>query len=82
MDSPRDPADALHLTRLPAEILHHILMWLDFGSVVPAMHVCRLFYNTIKGNQSLCRDIYLLWMVCPQYHISASQYSKSEWLTT
>ena len=51
------------LTALPAEILNHILMWLDPESVMTASKVCRVLYHFIKGNQSLCRDVYLLWMV-------------------
>lgn len=60
---PEPTADTQQLTTLPTEILNHIFMWLDPVSLMTTSKVCRLLYNVIKGNQSLCRNVYLLRMV-------------------
>lgn len=59
--------EARHLTTLPAEILHHIFSWIEPGDLVRVARVCRLFYDCIKGNQALCRAIYLLRLVSPEH---------------
>lgn len=51
------------LTRLPPEILHNVFSWLAPGDLDPLSRTCRLFNEFVKGNQTLCRDIYLLHLV-------------------
>ena len=62
MEAPKREGDG-QLAALPPEILNHIFMWLDPESLMTASHVCRLLYSVFKGNQSLCRNVYLLHMV-------------------
>lgn len=51
------------IVSLPAEILQNVFSWLNPDDLGPVSRVCRLFRNSIKENQTLCRDIYLLHLV-------------------
>lgn len=52
-----------HLVRLPAEMVEHILMWLDPASLLTAAGVCRMLHSLIRGNKRLFHDVYLLHLV-------------------
>ncbi|KAK4156848.1 hypothetical protein C8A00DRAFT_40754 [Chaetomidium leptoderma] len=47
------------LTHLPPEILHHIFSYADPEDLTRIPLVCRFLNNFIKGNNALCRAIYL-----------------------
>lgn len=48
-----------HLNLLPAEILHHIFSGLDPRDLGRVPRTCRFLYGYVKGNQNLCKDVYL-----------------------
>ncbi|KAH6856798.1 hypothetical protein B0I37DRAFT_403282 [Chaetomium sp. MPI-CAGE-AT-0009] len=50
---------AAALAHLPPEILHNILTYVDPEDLAWLPLTCRLFNNFIKGNNPLCRAIYL-----------------------
>ncbi|KAF4957770.1 hypothetical protein FGADI_2902 [Fusarium gaditjirri] len=56
MDGPKATAPIL---QLPAEILHHILQWIAPADLVILPRVCRAFFNTVKKNHKLYRDVYM-----------------------
>lgn len=60
--------EPLAITQLPTEMISHVFAWLDPVSFSTTKRVCRLFYDIIKGNQSLCRKVYLLQMVSYLFH--------------
>ncbi|KAL0944288.1 uncharacterized protein CTRU02_202175 [Colletotrichum truncatum] len=49
----------LRLDLLPPEILHHIFSGLGPRDLGRLPRTCRVFHNHVKGNQQLCKDIYL-----------------------
>ncbi|GKT85292.1 F-box domain-containing protein [Colletotrichum tofieldiae] len=49
----------LHLNLLPAEILHHIFSGLDPRDLGRLPRTCRFLHDFVKGNQKLCKDVYL-----------------------
>lgn len=55
---------AAALTHLPPEILHSILSYVEPEDLAWLPLTCRLFNNFIKGNNPLCRAIYLRILVC------------------
>ncbi|PHH87602.1 hypothetical protein CDD83_8655 [Cordyceps sp. RAO-2017] len=52
-------------TSLPPEILSHIFRWLCPEDLVAVPHVCRAFYDCVKGNRKLFRDVYMLRLDTP-----------------
>jgi len=52
------------LTRLPPEILHSILSYVDVEDLARIPLTCRDLNTFIKGNNALCRAIYLNCFVC------------------
>jgi hypothetical protein len=46
------------LLQLPAEILHHILCFIDPKDLCTLELTCLHLYHYVVGNQVLCRDIY------------------------
>lgn len=52
------------LTRLPPEILHHILALVDPADLSTVSQTCRFFNDYITGNNPLCREVYLYTLVC------------------
>ncbi|KAJ3499117.1 hypothetical protein NLG97_g593 [Lecanicillium saksenae] len=55
----------LQLTTLPAELLHHIFVWLDPKDLGVLPRVCRSFHEYVKNNWKLCQDVYLLHLDNP-----------------
>lgn len=53
----------VHLNLLPAEILHHILSGLDPRDLGRVPRTCRFLYGYVKGNQNLCKDVFLSVLV-------------------
>ncbi|KAF9881950.1 F-box domain-containing protein [Colletotrichum karsti] len=49
----------LHLNLLPAEILHHILSGVEPRDLGRLPRTCRFLHDYVKGNQKLCKDVYL-----------------------
>ncbi|KAI8158631.1 hypothetical protein K4K49_004576 [Colletotrichum sp. SAR 10_70] len=49
----------LHLNLLPAEILHHIFAGLEPRDLGRLPRTCRFLHTFVKGNQKLCKDVYL-----------------------
>ncbi|TIC99359.1 hypothetical protein CH35J_005550 [Colletotrichum higginsianum] len=49
----------LHLVLLPAEILHHIFSGLDARDLGRLPRTCRFLHDFVKGNEKLCKDVYL-----------------------
>ncbi|KJZ79142.1 hypothetical protein HIM_01293 [Hirsutella minnesotensis 3608] len=47
-----------HLTSLPPEILHDIFRWLSPRDLLLLHRVCRVLRDYVRGNNSLCRDVY------------------------
>lgn len=54
---------ALNITHLPPEILHAILCHVEPRDLGWLPLTCRHFHNFIKGNNPLCRAIYLNTLV-------------------
>lgn len=52
------------LTHLPPEILHNIFKDVDPEDLARIPLTCRSLNNFIKGNNALCRAIYLRDWVC------------------
>ncbi|KAK0643642.1 hypothetical protein B0T16DRAFT_186983 [Cercophora newfieldiana] len=48
----------VHITQLPAEILHNILGFVDPSDLGTLPRTCRYLYGFVTGNSALCRDIY------------------------
>lgn len=48
----------VRLTQLPAETLHNILQFLDPSDLFVVPKTCQFFYEVIKDNKALHRDIY------------------------
>lgn len=55
----------VRLTQLPAEILHNILQFLDPSDLFVVPKTCHFFYEVIKDNKVLHRDIYYRVLVLP-----------------
>lgn len=53
----------LHLVLLPAEILHHIFSGLDARDLGRLPRTCRFLHDFVKGNEKLCKDVYLNTLV-------------------
>ncbi|TDZ65108.1 hypothetical protein CTRI78_v003629 [Colletotrichum trifolii] len=53
------PAAMLHLSLLPAEILHHIFSGLEPRDLGRLPRTCRFLNSYVKGNQALYKDVYL-----------------------
>jgi hypothetical protein len=53
----------VHLTLLPAEILHNILVFVDPADLGALPRTCRYLYGFVTGNAALCRDIYYRTLV-------------------
>lgn len=53
----------LHLNLLPAEILHQIFSGLDPRDLGRLPRTCRFMHTYVKGNQKLCKDVYLKTLV-------------------
>jgi hypothetical protein len=66
-----EPAAIIHLTLLPAEILHGIFSWLEPKDLASLPLCCRFFNSYVKGNHRLCRDIYLNHLVRIPHLLSA-----------
>ncbi|KAK1466040.1 F-box domain-containing protein [Colletotrichum melonis] len=49
----------LHINLLPAEILHHIFSGLEPRDLGRLPRTCRFLHSYVKGNQKLCKDVYL-----------------------
>ncbi|OLN95555.1 hypothetical protein CCHL11_04910 [Colletotrichum chlorophyti] len=49
----------LHITMLPAEILHHVFSGLEPRDLGRLPRTCRFLYNYVKDNQRLSKDVYL-----------------------
>ncbi|KAF6821524.1 hypothetical protein CSOJ01_00027 [Colletotrichum sojae] len=56
----------VHLNLLPAEILHHILSGLDPRDLGRVPRTCRFLYGYVKGNQNLCKDVYMRVLDAPE----------------
>jgi hypothetical protein len=59
-----DAGEMIHITQLPAEILHHIFRWLEPTDLATLPRTCHFINEYVKGNQRLCHDIYLNVLVC------------------
>ncbi|KAK1699755.1 F-box domain-containing protein [Colletotrichum godetiae] len=58
--SPPPPQQLLlHISLLPAEILHHIFSGLEPRDLGRLPRTCRFLHSYVKGNQKLCKDVYL-----------------------
>jgi hypothetical protein len=57
---------AADLTHLPVEILHNILSYVEPEDLARIPLTCRALNNFVKGNNALCRAIYLRIMVTPK----------------
>ncbi|KXH46654.1 F-box domain-containing protein [Colletotrichum salicis] len=53
------PQQLLHINLLPAEILHHIFSGLEPRDLGRLPRTCRFLHSYVKGNQKLCKDVYL-----------------------
>jgi hypothetical protein len=53
----------MHLTQLPAETIHNILSLVEPEDLSPIAQTCRFLNDFVKGNNALCRDIYLRILV-------------------
>jgi hypothetical protein len=54
------------LTDLPPEIIHNVLRYVDAPDLAWISRVCKTFCYSIKGNQTLFRDVYLAHYDAPQ----------------
>lgn len=54
---------AIGIIDLPTEVLNDILANVDPRDLVKASQVCRRFHTLVKGNQTVCRQIYLRLLV-------------------
>jgi hypothetical protein len=52
------------LTHLPPELLHNIFSHVDPEDLARIPLACQALNNFIKGNNALCRAIYLRLFVC------------------
>lgn len=57
--SSSNQSEPVHLTALPAEVLHHILQWLNPADLAALPLVCHMLHAFVNSNQALCREIYL-----------------------
>lgn len=56
------------LTQLPVETIHQILSLVEPEDLGNVASTCRSLNNFIKGNNALCRDIYLRILVYNACH--------------
>lgn len=63
MDHADRASKMLHLNLLPAEILHHIFAGLEPRDLGRLPRICRFLHTFVKGNQKLCKDVYLSALV-------------------
>ncbi|KAK1641119.1 F-box domain-containing protein [Colletotrichum phormii] len=56
---PPQQQQLLHINWLPAEILHHIFSGLEPRDLGRLPRTCRFLHSYVKGNQKLCKDVYL-----------------------
>ncbi|KAJ0310044.1 uncharacterized protein N0V96_005811 [Colletotrichum fioriniae] len=59
MSQPPHQQQLLHINLLPAEILHHIFSGLEPRDLGRLPRTCRFLHSYVKGNQKLCKDVYL-----------------------